>query len=140
MDGIRIAAALAALALGTGTPKDDSRLGAAPEREHKIACRDGTYVNAGADCGQHGGVGAPVAGEEGPARKSQPPNLRGHDTPAHASPYSAFGGKRQARDTSKPGKRRAVVKCADKDDPKCNSVSAKKRVGEPKPSTGDADR
>lgn len=122
MDGIRIAAALAALALGASTPKD-ARMGAAPGPEKKLACKDGTYVDRGAahGCDQHGGPGRPPLGQEGPARTSQPPDLRAHDTPAHASPYSAFGGRRQARDTSRKGRRKAVVKCADANDPKCRT-------------------
>ena len=109
MDGIRIAAALAMLAFGPGAPKSD-RVGAAPGPEKKIACKDGTFADAKGEnaCEQHGGPGAPEKDAQGPARTSQPPNLRGHDTPAHASKYSAFGGKRNAKNPNKPGKKKVV--------------------------------
>ena len=102
MDGIRIVAALAMLAWGPGAPKSD-RVGAAPGPEKKIACKDGTFAEAKDDrpCDQHGGPGAADKDAQGPARTSQPPNLRGHDTPAHASKYSAFGAKRAAKDQKK---------------------------------------
>ena len=109
MDGIRIAAALAMLAFGPSTANRD-RVGAAPGPEKKIACQDGTFADAADNhgCDSHGGPGAPSADRQGPARTSQPPNLRGHDTPAHASKYSAFGGKRKAKNPNKPGHKQVV--------------------------------